>query len=124
MAIYKEDIIDINIQTGVVHRDFKTRKIGSVDSGADRFGVRVFRNGVAEDLSGASCRAIFTNANKQNITLNNHGTVSGNLAYVTLPDECYDVEGRFRLAIRLVGGGVTDTMRIVDGVVDNTGYFG
>ena len=39
---------------------------------------------------------------------------------MTLPQACYNYEGQFTLAIKLIGGGVTGTMRIVDGVIDNT----
>ena len=124
MAIYKEDIADIELENGEIHRHFLMRTIGSGDKDANRFGIRVFRNGVAENLSGANCQAIFMNANGENIALTSYGTVSGNLAYVTLPQACYNVNGQFTLAIKLVGGGVTGTMRIVDGVVDNTGTVG
>ena len=59
-----------------------------------------------------------------NLALTSYGTVSGNVAYVTLPQACYDYEGQFCLSIQLVGGGVTGTMRIVDGMVVNTGASG
>ena len=48
------------------------------------------------------------------------GTVSGNVAYVTLTDECYTVGGKFSLAIKLSQSGVMVTVRIVDGVVVTT----
>ena len=34
------------------------------------------------------------------------------------------MEGQFSLAIKVIDGGVTGTMRIIDGVVNNTGYDG
>lgn len=124
MAIYHEDILDIELESGTVARSFLNHVIGSGDKDANRFGVRTFRGGVPVDLSGCSCQAVFMNAAGVNIALTSYGTVSGNVAYVTLPQACYNVEGQFCLAIKLVGGGVTGTMRIIDGVVDNTGTTG
>ena len=120
MAIYHQDIADIELNSGSIFRNFLKHSIGLGDAAANRFGVRVFRDGDAETLSGVSCQGFFRNANGENIALTSYGTVSGNEAYVTLPQACYTVEGRFTLAIKLVGGGVTGTMRIIDGVVDNT----
>ena len=124
MAIYKNDIVNINLESGSIHRSFLSHSIGSGDENADRFGIRTFRDSVPQDLSGASCQAVFMNANGANIALTDCGTVSGNEAYITLPQACYNVEGQFCLAIKLIGGGVTGTMRIVDGIVDNTGTDG
>lgn len=124
MAIYMEDLLDINLNGGSLSRSFLNRTIGSGDTDANRFGVRVYRDGVPVDLSGCSCQAIFMNAAGVNIALTSYGTVSGNEAYVTLPQACYNVEGQFCLAIKLVKDGVTVTSRIVDGVVCNTGTTG
>ena len=124
MAIYKSDIVDINLESGSIHRSYLNHTIGSGDNSANRFGVRTFRNGLSEDLTGASCQAIFMNAAGTNIALTSYGTVSGNEAYVTLPQACYNVEGQFTLAIKLVKSGETVTTRIVDGVVCNTGTTG
>ena len=120
MAIYHQDIADIELNSGSLHRSFLGHSIGLTDAAANRFGVRVFRDGVAETLSGVTCQGFFRNANGENIALTSYGTIDGNVAYVTLPQACYNVEGMFTLAIKLVGGGVTGTMRIVDGMVDST----
>lgn len=124
MAIYKQDIVNINLESGSIFRSFLNKSIGHKDDDADRFGVRVFRDGEAVDLSGLSCQAVFMAPNGVNIALTSYGTVSGNVAYVTLPPACYDYEGQFCLAIKLVGGGVTSTVRIVDGMVERTGTSG
>ena len=124
MAIYHEDIVDIELESGNIHRSFAKHSIGSGDAAANRFGVRVLRAGVAVALAGVVCQGFFHNANGENIALTSEGAVSGNVAWVTLPQACYNVEGNFTLSLKLVGGGVTGTMRIVDGVVDNTGTSG
>lgn len=118
------DIVDIDLDAGNIHRSFLKHSIGKGDSGANVFGIRVLRAGVAVALVGAVCQGFFRNPVGENIALTSHGTVSGNVAYVTLPQACYNYEGCFSLAIKLVGGGVTGTMRIVDGMVDNTNTGG
>ena len=123
-ALYHQDIIDIELNTGNMHRSFLRHSIGSGDAEANRFGVRVLRDGEPVDLTGASCQGYFRNSHGENIALTSHGTVSGNVAYVTLPQACYNYEGVFCLSIKLVGGGVTGTMRIVDGMVNNTNTGG
>ena len=120
MAIYKQNIVDIDLNKGTIYREYLSYSIGSGDKDADRFGMRVFRDGSPIDLASVSCQAIFKDARGNNIALTSHGTISGNVAFVTLPQACYNYEGQFCLAIKLVGGGVTGTMRIVDGMVDNT----
>lgn len=47
----------------------------------------------------------------------NGGIFSGQEAFVELPEACYAYDGGFTLVIKLVGGGVTGTMRIIDGTV-------
>ena len=123
MAVYKQDIIDINLNSGNIYRSFLNHAIGFGDNAADHFGVRVFRDGEPVTLSSVTVQGFFRNSQGQNIALVS-GTVEGNVAYVTLPQACYNYEGQFTLAIKLVGGGVTGTMRIVDGFVDNTNSSG
>lgn len=124
MAIYKSDIVDVELENGNIDRSFLKHSIGSGDNDANRFGVRTFRGGVPADLTGVSIQGIFMNAAGVNIALTSYGTVDGNVAYVTLPQACYNVEGQFTLALKLVQSGVTVTGRIVDGMVDNTGTVG
>ena len=124
MAHYHEDIVSIELENGMIHRSFLRHSIGRADVDANRFGIRAYRNGAPVDLSGASCQGFFRNAEGLNIALTSYGTVNGNVAYVTLPAACYNVEGLFTLSIKIVGGGVTSTMRIVDGMVDNTNTSG
>ena len=118
MANYREDIVDIDLKGGNIHRSFMRHTIGEGDENADRFGVRVFRNGTPEALMG-SCYGLFVNAAGGTVTISN-GTISGNTAYVILPEACYAVEGVFSLAIKVTTTNNTATLRIVDGVVSRT----
>lgn len=118
MANYHEDIVNIELESGNIHRSFLHHSIGAGDDRANRFGVRVFRNGEPENVSG-SCFGLFIRADGATVAINN-GTVSGNVAYVTLPDTCYAVEGQFCLTIKVSTSSDTTTLRIVDGVVSRT----
>lgn len=118
MAIYKEDIVDVELTNGVIHRSMLCRTIGEGDAMANRFGVRVKRNREAVDLTGITCTGYFIRSTGDTVIIT--GAATGNTAYVTLPQACYAYEGQFALAIKLQGNGVTGTIRIVDGVVSNT----
>ena len=118
MANLHEDIVNIELEGGRIHRSFLNHSIGEGDNNANRFGVRLFRNGVPENVSG-SCIGLFIRQDGQTVAIDN-GTISGNMAYVTLPQACYVIEGQFCLTIKVVSTNNTITMRIVDGVVSNT----
>ena len=118
MAIYKEDIVDIELSTGKIFRSFLEHTIGSGDKKANRFGIRAYRNGRPETLGGV-CGGYFIRADGTTVPITD-SAVSGNLAYVTLPEACYAVEGNFALAIKCQVEGTISTMRIVDGVVSRT----
>lgn len=117
-AHYRENILNVELENGSLHRGFLRHTIGKGDVLADRFGVRVFRNGEQVQLSG-SCNGYFIRADGETVPVTN-GVISGNVAYVTLTEECYAVEGIFSLAIKIASGGETVTMRIVDGMVSRT----
>lgn len=112
--IQKADYADIELNTGNIHRCFLNHAIGRKDSAGDAFGIRVFRDGEPVDLTGAEVQGFFRNPQGTNIAITTGGTVSGNRAAVVLPQACYDYEGQFCLAIKLIGGGVTGTMRIIE----------
>ena len=118
MANYREDIISIELANGNVHRGFLQHSIGGGDKKADRFGVRVYRNGQPETLTG-TCFGLFVRSDGATVTINN-GTIVGNVAYVELPENCYEVEGVFTLAIKVTTADDTVTLRIVDGNVSRT----
>lgn len=117
MANYKEDIVDIELENGNLHRSFLKHSIGMGDALANRFGVRAFRNREPVQLAG-TCTGYFIRADGATIAVT--GTIDGNVAYVTLTDTCYAVEGYFCLAIKVASGGETVTLRIVDGTVNRT----
>lgn len=118
MLLYHEDIATIDLESGNIYRSFLSHTIGEGDVSANRFGVHIQRNGEDKDLSGSTCTGYFIRSTGDTVVIS--GTVSGSDAYVQLPEACYAYEGQFSLAIKLTGGGVTGTMRIVDGVVSNT----
>lgn len=122
MAIYKRDLVDINLETGNIHRSWLQHSIGYKDQKADHFGIRVFRDGTPVDLTGVSVQGVFLPPQGDPIAITSGNIVSGNVAEVVLPQACYNYDGQFTLAIKLVdsNNNVTGTVRIVDGMVDNT----
>ena len=118
MANYREDIVDIELSSGSVHRSFLNYTIGGGDYLANIFGFRALRNSQAENISGA-VNGYFIRSDGYTVPINN-GVISGNKAYITLIEECYMVEGKFTLSIKLTGNGVNGTIRIVEGVVVRT----
>ena len=122
MAVYKRDIVDINLETGNIHRSFLKHSIGYKDQKADHFGIRTYRDGVPVDLTGVSVQGIFLPPQGDPIAITSGNIVDGNVAEVVLPQACYNYDGQFTLSIKLVdsNNSVTGTVRIVDGMVDNT----
>lgn len=124
MAIYKENIIRIDLEKGNIKRTFCSHAIGMMDQQADHFGVEIYRDGEPVELTGVTCQGVFMPpvGDPIAITGSTYTAVDGNRAEVILPQACYNYDGPFTLAIKLVDStnSVTGTMRIVDGVVDNT----
>lgn len=117
MAIYHEDIADIELSSGTIHRSFAQRIIGEGDGNANRYGIRLWRHGEPESVGGSTCMGYFIrHGNGDTVTING-GIFSGQEAFVELPEACYAYDGGFTLVIKLVGSGVTGTMRIIDGTV-------
>ena len=115
MAIYREDIIDIELESGTVFRSFNNKIIGGGDSSGNRYGVRLLRDGEPVSMSGVACVGYFIRSD--GITLVINGAVSNGIAYVELPAAAYAVGGNFTLAVKVSGTGFAETMRIVDGTV-------
>lgn len=129
MAIYKEDIAEIELKSGTIHRSFLGNSIGSGDKMANRFGVRLFRGGEPVSAESSTVTGVFMapDGNRYAISETSYpGSTGkdGNSAWVQLPEICYAVAGQFCLSIKLSGGSVEGTMRIIDGVVSETGESG
>ena len=122
----KTYMVDIDLDKSGIHRSFCNRPIGRKDKDADHFGVNVFRNGEAFTLSGIQIQGYFINPIGEHIAItdSDHCIRNGNSGWVILPQACYNYEGQFQLSLKLVGGGVTGTVRIIDGTVCNTGADG
>ena len=73
-------------------------------------GVHVFNNGSPEILSG-SCTGYCVLATGASIPVN--GTVSGNSAYIILPDSAYSVPGPIIVILKLVNSSVITTLAAV-----------
>lgn len=117
MGLIHTDIADIELNSGTIHRTFAQRIIGEGDEKANRYGIRLWRDGEPESAGGSTCMGYFIrHANGDTVTING-GLFNGQEAYVDLPESCYAYEGGFSLVIKLVGGANTGTMRIVDGMV-------
>ena len=129
MAIYHEDLIDVELSSGTISRSFLNHAIGEGDDMANRFGVRLFRDGEPVSAEDSEVIGLFMAPSGVNFLISEttyEGSTgkSGNAAWVQLPEDCYAVEGQFSLAIKLGGGNVIGTMRIVDGTVSRTGASG
>lgn len=118
MAIYREDIVDIELESGSVFRSFMNKSIGEGDVGGNRFGFRCLRNGVPVSLIGSAIVGHFIRADGNTIQL--FGEIEGDTGFVTLPATCYAVEGQFTLVIKLGNSDIVGTIRMVDGTVVNT----
>ena len=118
MALYQQDILKMDMNRTGFHRSFLSRSIGKNDNIANRIGVELYRDGEAVNLNEASCEGFFLSPAGEHIVIT--GQTSGNVAFVDLPQACYNYEGQFTLAIKVIGGGVTGTVRMVDGRVVNT----
>ena len=121
MAIpQRTDYVDIDLQKsgGAVFRSFAHHTLGEGDIKGDCFGVRVFSNGAAVDMTGGSCVGYFIRPDGNTTVIN--GTISGNRAYVIVPRACYSYIGSFTLSIKVTASGFSGTLRIVDGTVVDT----
>lgn len=79
-------------------------------AGIDKIGVTVTKNGEDVALSGTvAARMILPDGSM----LSEDGTVSGNQAYVVLPDEAYEQHGTVTLSLRLTEDGNTTTLCFV-----------
>ncbi|MHC1786139.1 MAG: BppU family phage baseplate upper protein [Christensenellales bacterium] len=83
----------------------------SGDVGAHTWRLTVLDNGNPVDLSGATITGNFLRADGNTVTV--AGTVSGNIASVTLTDVCYAVEGKLKGTIKMTKSGAVITLAAV-----------
>ena len=88
------------------------------DNQGNLVGVRVFNNGSDASLSG-SCIGYCVLATGASIPVN--GTVSGNTAYIILPDSVYTIPGPIIVIIKLISGSVVTTLAAICTTVVGTG---
>lgn len=118
MLLEKQDIIEIDLDTGTIERSFSSRAIGEGDINGDRFGAKLKRNGAPVNISECTVTGYFVRSD--GVTIIVPGEVENNTAIVQLTQSCYAVSGNFSLAIKLTGAGATVTIRMVDGMVIDT----
>ena len=116
----KTDIVNIDLakSSASVYRSFFGHILGEGDINCDTFGVRILHNGEPVSLSGCSCIGFFIRPDGATTVIN--GTISENVASVTVPEECYALPGCFSLAIKIGGTDFSGTMRIIDGTIVDT----
>ena len=83
----------------------------SGDVGAHTWRLTVLDNGVPAYLHGATITGSFLRADGNTVTV--AGTVSGNIAIVTLTDVCYAVEGKMKGTIKMTKSGTVITLAAV-----------
>ena len=118
MGFPRVDMVDIELSKGTLFRSFANKMIGEGDEKANKFGGRVTRNGSSVNLNGSTVTGYFIRQDHNTVIM--YGECSGNEFFVKLPEECYNVEGAFTLAIKISNGGETQTLRVIDGTVINT----
>lgn len=86
------------------------------DKLAHRFIISVNRDGVDEDLAGATVSGLFIRADDATVTIAGNVDDEGR-AFVLLPSQCYEIPGRFQLVIRAVQSTVTSAIFACEGCV-------
>lgn len=110
--IYREDIATIDL-TEPLRREQVGKTFATGDKLGNRVGVRVRRNHVDVDLSGHAATGYFIRSDLQTVVI--PGEVEDELAWVDIPQACLTERGPFTLAIKISGGDVTQTVRVLDG---------
>jgi len=119
-TFYNDDIVDIDLSTGTVHRSYVNHVICEGDSRINRYGARLYRGGIPFDLEDTQVTGYFIRPDGNTVVIDGGTLEGGNLALVRLPQACYAYTGNFTLAIKIHKGNFTGTVRIVDGTVVDT----
>lgn len=112
--LFRCDIRDIDLNKPLLRSNVGV-VLATGDKLANRFGVNVYRQRDAVDLTGSAVTGYFIRPNTETVVIT--GTVEGNKAFVDLPQACYTGEGSFSLAIKIDSGSMANTVRIVDGYI-------
>ena len=88
------------------------------DNKGNLVGVRIYRNGSPVNLSG-SCNGYCITASGNSIPV--IGTISGNTAYIVLPDTAYAVPGPINIILKVVDGTTVTTLAAIVSTVYGTG---
>lgn len=71
---YRADIVDIELESGSVHRSFMNQVVGEGDANANRFGFRCLRKGKPVDLAGSTVIGHFIRADGNTVIFLAEGT--------------------------------------------------
>lgn len=110
----------INVKTDLalgVQKHRLGRLFAANDKLAHTINVTVLHDGAAADLSGQTITAYFIRQDEATVMVN--GTLSGNVATVTLPSACYAKPGYFSLIIK-ASGDVSTAIFWADGTITRT----
>ena len=79
-------------------------------------GVKVTKEGAPYLLQG-TVSALFMKPDGTSFEINQNGSVHANKASITLPNQCYDQDGRIQIAIILTNGTDKTTLGVCRGIV-------
>ena len=85
-----------------------------LENGGHTFEITCLMDGAAAEVSG-TVSARFLRADETTVYFT--GTLSGNVASITLPQSCYNVNGRFGMVIFIAGNDITTAVYAVAGSV-------
>lgn len=91
------------------------RLFASNDKAAHTINVRVLDDGKIADLTGQTISAYFIRPDNATVTIS--GTLTDNVASVTLPSSCYANSGHFSIIIKAVSTNVTTAIFWGDGTI-------
>lgn len=90
----------------------------SSDAGGNLIGVRIYRNGVAENIPG-SCTGYCILADGASIPV--AGSIGANAAYIVIPEVAYTVPGPINIILKIIDGTEVTTICAVVSYVYGAG---
>ena len=107
----------VDIDVGILHEDLH-RLFAVADAQAHTFKITVMSKGQAQSLSGHTVIGYFMTNYHGTVVIN--GSVSGNVATLTLPAACYANNTGFQLIIRIVSGSTKTSIYWGSGYVSRS----